>query len=383
MPGDEAFVAPTTTTATAALRLAREALEGAVGVQDLEALARERLRAMDFDYIAGGAWDERTLAANRSAFSRWVLRPRVLVDVEELDISATVLGERLPFPILVAPTAFHRLAHPEGEVASARGAAEAGAVFTMSTAATSSVEDVAAVAGRRWFQLYVHRDRRVAEDLLRRASDAGFTALVVTADLPYLGVRERDDRNAFELPDEFDMRALATSFATVTGASGDERFVDLDFDPTLSWKDVAWLRSLWPGFLLVKGILTAEDAGLAVQHGVDGIVVSNHGGRQLDGAVASLDALPEVVEAAGGAAEVLLDGGVRRGTDVLTALALGARGVMIGRPVLWGLAVGGARGVRWVLERLRDELALSMALCGVTSVADIGRELVGPAPGLR
>jgi 4-hydroxymandelate oxidase len=375
MPGDEA-----TAPATAALRLARQSLEGAVRLEDLEAIARQRMRAMDFDYVAGGAWDERTLAANRAAFSRWVIRPRVMVDVSQIDTATDVLGQRLAFPILLSPTGFHGLEHADGEVETARGAASAGAVFCVSTAATAPLEDVAAVGGPRWFQLYVHRDRRVAEDLVRRAFEADFSALIVTVDVPYLGVRERDDRNAFDLPPGMGMRTLAQSVATVTGRSIDNQVADLDFDPSLSWQDLAWLRSIWPRPILVKGILTAEDAKLAVEHGVDGIVVSNHGGRQLDGSIASLDALPDVVDGAGGSAVVLLDGGVRRGTDVLTALALGASAVMIGRPYLWGLAVAGGRGVRWVLERLRDELTLTMALAGVTTIAGIGPGLVVPAP---
>jgi 4-hydroxymandelate oxidase len=374
MSGDEA-------PATAALRLARESLEGAVRLEDLEAMARGRMRAMDFDYVAGGAWDERTLAANRAAFSRWVIRPRVLVDVSDIDIRTEVLGHLLPFPVLLSPTGFQGLEHPDGEVETARGAASMGTVFCVPTAATASLEDVAAVGGPRWFQLYVHRDRRIAEHLVGRAFGAGYSALVLTVDLPYLGVRERDDRNAFDLPPGIGMRTLAESVAAVTGQAIDKQMSDLEFDPSLSWKDVAWLRSIWPRPILIKGILTREDAALAVEHGVDGIVVSNHGGRQLDGAIASLDALADVVDGAAGGADVLLDGGVRRGTDVLTALALGAKAVMIGRPYLWGLAVAGERGVRWVLQRLRDELILAMALAGVTSIGGIGRDLVIAAPG--
>lgn len=352
---------------------------------ELEDLARAKVPKPAFDYIAGGAEDEVTLRRNREAFSRWVLRPRVLSGVGVRDTSTTVLGTRVSMPVLVAPTAFHGLVHPEGEVATSRGTAAAGTVMVASTIATRTLEEIAAAgAAPRWFQLYVYRDRKVTEDLVGRAVKAGYRAIVLTADTPVLGRREKDERNRFSLPPGLGIANVRP--AGLDGMPEAERgsalaaYVGGLLDASLTWVDLDWLKSISPVPVVVKGILTAEDAALAADHGVDGIVVSNHGGRQLDGSPATLDALPEVVEAVRGRAEVYLDGGVRRGTDVLKALALGARAVLVGRPVLWGLALGGADGVRQVLERLKAELDTAMAIAGRRSLADVDRSLVAPAP---
>jgi 4-hydroxymandelate oxidase len=326
-----------------------------LNVVDYERAAEERLDPATFGYFAGGANDEWTLAENRAAFGRWVLRPRMLVDVSELTTATTVLGTELSFPVLVAPMAFQGLAHPDGEVAMARGAAAAGTAMCLATLSMAPLEDVR--DGARWFQLYWSPDRGAVKDLVERAEAAGHGAIVVTIDLPVLGRRERDLRTGFETPIE----------------------IDSVVDPSLTWRDLEWLRSLTSLPLLVKGVLTAEDATLALEAGVEGIVVSNHGGRQLDGVAASLDALPEVAEAVGDRAVVLMDGGVRRGTDVVKALALGAKAVLVGRPVLWGLAVDGAEGVERVLTLLRDELELALALCGCRSPDEVTRAHVGPS----
>ena len=352
-----------------------------LSVEDYEAAAAGRMDPTAFDYYAGGSGAEWTLAENRRAFDRWVLRPRVLVDVSAVDLTATVLGDPLPFPFLLAPTGFHKLAHPDGEVATAGAAADLGALMVLSSMSTVTLEEVAGVAGPRWFQLYAFRDRGVTEALVRRAEAAGYTAMVLTVDVPAIARRYRDERNGFTLPEglapanfqpgglpDASGSALVAFFAQMGGA-------------VLTWKDLEWLRSLSSMKLLLKGVLTGEDARLADDAGVDGVIVSNHGGRQLDGAVASLDALPEVVEAAGDRMEVLMDGGIRRGSDVLKALALGARAVLVGRAYLWGLAVDGRAGVHRVLSLLREELTLAMALCGAPSVSAIDRTMVARAPG--
>jgi 4-hydroxymandelate oxidase len=362
--------------------------EDRVGIEDFERGARERLPKMVFDYYEGGAGDEWTLAENRRAFDRWVLRPRVLVGVEKIDLSTTVLGQPMPFPMAVAPTAFHRLAHPDGELATARAAASVGALMVLSTISTVSLEDVAVTGVDRWFQLYVMRDHSLAEELVRRAAAAGYRALVLTVDTPQLGPRLRDVRNRFTLPPAIGLANLPNiALPDGSGPAGrapSSELSDLfasEHDASLSWDDLAWLRSLSPMPLVLKGVLTAEDARIAADAGVHGIIVSNHGGRQLDGVPAALDALPEVVEAAGERVEVMMDGGIRRGTDVLKALGLGARAVFVGRPFLWGLACGGESGVRQVLELLRDEMTLAMQLAGRRTVAEVDRSLVARAPG--
>lgn len=358
-----------------------------ISVADYEALARSRMDRGAFDYFAGGAGDERTLAMNVSAFDRWVLRPRVLVDMRQVNTSTTVFGQVLSSPILLAPAALQRLAHPDGERATARAAAAVGTAFVVSTVSSVSIEEVAAAApgAMLWFQLYVYKDPAITKDMVARAEAAGCRALVLTVDTPLLGRRERDARNRFALPEGIEpanfaaIHHLVAARAAKEGESPFAAQVQQLFDPSLDWDRIGWLKSITRMPLLLKGVVTPEDARLAVQAGVAGIIVSNHGGRQLDGAEATIMALPRVVEAVGGALPVLVDGGIRRGVHVLTALALGAKAVFIGRPYLWGLAVDGERGVRDVCELLREELELAMALSGKPSVDRIDRSLVAEA----
>jgi 4-hydroxymandelate oxidase len=355
-----------------------------INVFELETLARERLSKEAYDYYASGAHDEVTLRENRAAFDRVALAYRVLVDVSHRDLTTSVLGQPVSMPILVAPTAFHRLATPEGEVATVRAAGAAGTVMILSTLSNTPVEEVvAAASGPVWFQLYVYRDRKATEGLVRRAEAAGCRALVLTVDAPLLGRRERDVRNRFRLPPGLAVaNMLPVGYGEVGPALGDSglaAYVTSLLDPGLSWRDVAWLRSITELPVLVKGIVRPDDAVRAAEAGAAGIVVSNHGGRQLDTSPATLDVLPEIADALasrGHRIEVLMDGGVRRGTDVLKALALGARAVLVGRPVLWGLAADGEAGAAYALRLLRDEFDLAMALAGTPTVADITRDLV-------
>lgn len=355
-----------------------------VNLSELEALARERLSRDAYDYYASGAQDEVTLRENRAAYERLTLAYRVLVDVSRRDLSATVLGQPVAMPILVAPTAFHRLAVPEGEIATARAAGAAGTVMILSTLSNTPVEEVvAAASGPVWFQLYVYRDRRATEGLVRRAEAAGCRALVLTVDAPYIGRRERDVRNRFHLPPGLSVANMLPvgygDLPQATADSGLAAYVSALLDPSLSWKDVAWLRSITHLPVLVKGIVREDDALRAADSGAAGLVVSNHGGRQLDTSPATIEVLPGIADALkahGHEIEVLVDGGVRRGTDVLKALALGARAVLVGRPILWGLAANGEAGAAWALRHLRDELDLAMALAGAPTVADITRDLV-------
>jgi isopentenyl diphosphate isomerase/L-lactate dehydrogenase-like FMN-dependent dehydrogenase len=292
-----------------------------------------------------------------------------LIDVSERDPGTTLLGRRRPHPILVAPTAYHRLAHPEGEEATARGAAAAQAIFCLSSLATAGPSDVAAAApdGVRWFQLYVFRDRGVSRELLDAAIESGYEAIVVTVDLPVLGIRERDVRSQYVIPDTL----IGRSAMRGRGSFSMLQIGEL-IDPTLTWADVEEFASGCGLPVLVKGVLTPEDARLAAEHGAAGVVVSNHGGRQLDTVPAGADALPAVAEAVGDRLDVIVDGGIRRGTDVLKALALGARAVMVGRPVVWGLAVDGENGVRTVLELLLAEFDVTLALAGTPRASAIG-----------
>jgi isopentenyl diphosphate isomerase/L-lactate dehydrogenase-like FMN-dependent dehydrogenase len=336
-----------------------------VNVGDYERLAEERLEPGAFGYTVGGAGDEWTMRENVAAFNRWVLRPRVLVDVGSVTTATSVLGQDVSMPILVAPTAFQRLVHPEGEAPMARAAAAAGTVFCLSTLSSASPAEIAAAApgGRNWFQLYWSPDRGFTAELVGAAAAAGFSAIVLTVDLPVAGRRERDIRAAFELPADIPLPNIAAEL----GGGDFHAALGEVVDRTITWRDLEWLASLTDLPLVVKGILTAEDARLACEHGVAGVVVSNHGGRQLDGVSATLDALPEVVEACAGEVAVLVDSGVRRGTDVVKALALGARAVLVGRAALWGLAVDGEEGVRHVLELLRAEVELALTLLGCPS----------------
>jgi 4-hydroxymandelate oxidase len=344
-----------------------------LNVADYERLAAERLDEGAYAYYAGGAGDEATLRDNVEAFGRRQLRPRVLVDVAEPSTATTVLGQEVALPVLVAPVAFQRVAHPDGEVAMAKAAAAAGTVMCLSTLSTSTPEEVAAVGGMCWFQLYVPSDDGRARELVDRARALGFRALVLTVDAPVLGRRERDLRTGFTIPNRLTVDALARGGVTPHGAFH-------GMSASVTWRDVERFAVLSELPVIVKGVLTAEDARLACEHGAAGLVVSNHGGRQLDGVAATLDALPEVVEAVEGRIEVLLDGGIRRGTDVVKALALGARAVLAGRAPLWGLVVDGEAGAHRVLELLRAEVELALQLVGCRTPADVTPAHVGRRP---
>jgi isopentenyl diphosphate isomerase/L-lactate dehydrogenase-like FMN-dependent dehydrogenase len=340
-----------------------------LNVHDFEDAARERLDPGVYGYIAGGAGDEQTLRANTAALARWELRPRVLVDVGSVTTATTVLGREVALPVLVAPTAFQRLADPEAEQSTARAAAAARTVMILATLSSVTPAELASAApdGARWFQLYWSRDRGFTKSLVEAVMESGFEALVLTVDLPVPGRRERDLRANFALPQDLPLPNLPVR---VQG-EGFHTALHSAVDDTLTWRDLEWLRSVCSLPLVVKGILTAEDALLAVEHGAAAVVVSNHGGRQLDGVPATLDVLPEVVEAVGGRVEVLLDGGIRRGADVLKALALGARATLSGRAVLWGLGAAGEAGATRVLALLREEIELGLKLLGCPSPADV------------
>jgi 4-hydroxymandelate oxidase len=349
-----------------------------LNLHEYEAAARALLPPMVWAYVAGGSGDEVTLRANRAAFARWRLLPRVLRGWREVSTVTSVLGHEIALPVVVAPSGRHRLFHDDGERATARAARTAGTIYTMSTAATLPFEEIVPEAGPWWFQLYIYRDRGVTRDLVERAAAAGASALVVTVDTPMRARREAEERSRFAMPPGITTAHLAARSST-TDPSGVAAAANAVFDPALCWDDLDWLASLAPLPLLLKGILHPGDGVRAVDFGARAVLVSNHGGRQLDSAVAALDALPAVVEAVAGRAEVLMDGGVRRGTDILKALALGARAALIGRPIHWGLAVGGEAGVRHVLELLRAELARDLMLCGLTSPHDADRFLLVPS----
>ena len=341
-------------------------------VADFERLAAAVLPAEVRDFVAGGAGGETTLNANRAALDRVFLRPRVLRDVSRCGTAATLLGRPVGMPVATAPVAYQRLLHPDGEAATARAAAAAGVPFVVSTLSSIPVEEVTAVGGDVWFQLYWLRDTAQTLDLVRCAEDAGCSAIMLTVDVPWMGRRLRDVRNGFTLPAHVRAANLGTGDAAHTrrpGASAVAAHTAQAFSPTLTWESVAVLRRHTRLPLILKGILTPQDALHAVEFGVDAIVVSNHGGRQLDGALPSITALAEVAPAVGGACEVLLDSGIRSGTDVLRALALGASGVLLGRPLLWGLAAGGEAGALRVLELLAEELRDALGLAGCPGVA--------------
>ncbi len=352
-----------------------------VNVFDFEPVAQDRLSELAYAYYASGANDEITLRENRAALDRRALHYRVLVDVSRREAATTVLGHPVSMPIMVAPTAFHGLAHPDAELATARAASTAGTIMVLSTMSNTPVEEVTrAASGPVWFQLYAYRDRAITRDLVQRVEAAGCRALMLTVDAPVLGRRERDLRNRFSLPPELAVANLTAAgldcLPLESAGSGLATYFATLLDPSLSWEIVSWLRSITSLPLLVKGIIRPDDAVLAAEHGVQGIVVSNHGGRQLDTAPATIDVLGPIADAVAGRAQILMDGGIRRGTDVVKALALGARAVMIGRPILWGLAADGERGVARVLELLRDELDTALALCGCPTIAAITRDLV-------
>ncbi|KAI4298290.1 hypothetical protein L6164_031867 [Bauhinia variegata] len=364
-------------------------------VAEFEEIAKKKLPKMVYDYYASGAEDQWTLKENRNAFSRILFRPRILVDVSKIDITTNVLGFKIAMPIMIAPTAMQKMAHPEGENATARAASAAGTIMALTTLTTSSIEEVASTGpGIRFFSVHMFKDRNVAAQLVRRAERAGFKAIVLTVDAPILGHREADIKNRFTLPPHLTLK----NFEDVhlgkideTNDSGLASYVAGQMDRSLSWKDVKWLQTITSLPILLKGVITAEDTRIAIQSGASGIIVSNHGARQLDYVPATITALEEVVKAAQGKVPVFMDGGIRRGTDVFKALALGASAVFIGRPVVFALAAAGEAGVRKVLDMLRDEFELTMALNGCRSLREITRDhivtewdrpRIAPAPRL-
>jgi L-lactate dehydrogenase (cytochrome) len=378
-------------------RLAR-----AASVEDLRRIARRRLPGGVFDYIDGAAEDERTLAANQAAFAATTFRPRVLRGIQQVDVASTVLGKPLAYPLVLAPTGFTRIADPEGELAVARAAARAGLPYTLSTLSTRSIEEVRAVSdGRLWFQVYAWRDRGLVKEMVDRAAAARYEALVLTVDTAVLGRRERDVRRGFSLPPTIGpgtlvdgalhpgwtwafVRSDPIRFANVAGQEvGDgaspvtlSDYINTQFDPALSWADVEWLRSVWGGPLVLKGVQTVDDAVLAAECGVDAVALSNHGGRQLDGAPATLPLVAPVTDAVGGRTEVICDGGVRRGSDIAKAVAAGAAAAMAGRAYLYGLGAAGERGVDRVLDWFRADLVRTLSLLGAGSIGDLDRSLL-------
>ena len=389
------------------LDLVSRRLLGAASINDLRTIAKRRMPGGVFDYVDGGAEDEVALAGNSAAFRRMSFRPRVLRGVGRVDPSGNLLGRTLPMPLVLAPTGFTRILHPAGELAVARSAARAGLPYTLSTLSTRSIEEVAAVSdGPKWFQVYVWRDRKMVEGMLERAAGAGYEAIVVTVDTAVLGRRERDIRRGFTLPPALGLdtiidglrrprwtwdlvRSEPIVFANVVGsgvADGNDPvtlsdYMNAEFDPGLSWADLEWIRAAWPGPVIIKGIQCAADAVIAADLGLEAIAVSNHGGRQLDGSPAPVDLLPSVSEAVGDRMEIICDGGIRRGSDIVKALALGADACMIGRAYLYGLAAAGERGVDHALSLLRDGVVNTMALIGATSLRDLKPELVDTRGG--
>jgi L-lactate dehydrogenase (cytochrome) len=384
-------------------------LAPAANVDDLRRVARRRLPRGVFDYVDGGAEDERTMADNRAAFARTTFRPRVLRDVSKVDAGTTVLGVPVPFPLALSPTGFTRIVSPGGELDVARAAARAGVPYTLSTMATRSIEEVRAVSsGRLWFQVYVWRDRGLVAEMVQRAAAARYEALVVTVDTAVLGRRERDVRRGFTMPPKLGLGTLLDGaihpswtaafvrsepirFANVTGQRvGDgasavslAEYVSAQYDPSLSWADIEWFRSIWDGALILKGIQTVEDARLAADAGVTAIALSNHGGRQLDDAPTPYDLVAPVADQVGGSVEILCDGGIRRGSDIVKAVAAGARAAMAGRAYLYGLGAAGERGVDHVLALLAADVSRTMALLGAAGIDQLHRGLLSTRPAHR
>jgi (S)-mandelate dehydrogenase len=379
------------------------AVSGAYTIEDLRRLAERRLPRAVFDFYDGGAEEELTLRANRAAFERARLAPKVLVDVSYVNTKATIVGASAELPIAIAPTGGVGFGWPGGDVAIARAAAAYGIPYTLSTAATASIERIARAApGRLWFQAYILKPREFTLRLIERARAADYEALIVTVDLPVGGKRERDFRNGFGIPFHFTSRNVfdfasrpGWAFGMLrrgmpvlenligfssdsTSASAIASSVGRNYDTSFDWDGLKAIRDVWPRKLLIKGIARPDDAERAAAIGCDGVVVSNHGGRQLDGAIATLDALPAIARAVGGRISVLVDGGVRRGVDVVKAIASGAEAVLIGRAMLYGVSAAGERGAAWALEILRDELIRSMQLCGVRTIGEIGADLLAP-----
>lgn len=351
----------------------------AVTLAEFETIARERMHPIAFDYVAGGAWEEISLAEAEAAWQRYRFRPRVLVDVATVDPSTTMLGKPGAMPVATAPMAVHGLCHPDGEIATARAAAAAGVPFTLSTVSSRSIELVAAGApdARRWFQLYVQVDQGETRDLVERSAAAGYDALFLTVDLPILGYRQRDRRNGWKMAVPLGNFQHENGPTHRPDASGYEA-LEQPRRRTLTWDDVEEIRSWTPLKFVLKGILTEEDARLAVEHGADAIVVSNHGARQLDRTVAPIDVLEPIVAAVAGRTEVWVDGGIRRGLDIAIALALGATGVLVGRPILYALAAGGQLGVERALAILREEFEIALTLLGAPSAAELTRAHLAP-----
>lgn len=374
-------------------------LNRCINTRDYQALARKRLPRPIVDFFDGGAEDEKTLAANRAAFDDWSLLPSAMNDVARIDASARVMGQALDWPFVVGPTGLPGLLHPDGELAIARAAELVGAMYTLSTMASRSIEEVAAATnGPKAFQLYLFRDRGISLELLQRAKAAGYAALILTVDVQVPANRERDRRSGMIVPPRFTLRTFIdfalrpawcwnvlvrrpVKLANFTGRRADPgipllAFINEQFDPSISWRDLEWVASNWNGPLAIKGILATEDAAKACDHGASAVILSNHGGRQLDAAVAPLEMLPAVADQVGNRAEIILDGGIRRGTDMLKSLALGATACMTGRVGLYGLGAGGAEGAAGVLRTLRAEFDRDLALLGTASVAQVDRSRI-------
>jgi 4-hydroxymandelate oxidase len=352
-----------------------------VNLTEFEAFAQGKVSEATFGYYVSGANDEITLRENRSAFDRIKLLPHVLRDISNRNMTTTILGHTFPTPVFIAPMATQRLAHPDGELGMVRGAGQHGVGMILSTMSTCKIEDIAeARSAPTWFQLYVYKDRWVSEGLVKRAEAAGYSALVLTVDTPFLGRRERDVRNRYAPPLGYEPVNLPLENLSALNANNESNFAEFMRTKMraddMTWEAVAWLKTITNMPIFLKGILRADDAAAAVQAGADGIIVSNHGGRQLDTVPATIEVLPEVAAAVQGRVPILMDGGVRRGTDVIKAIALGAQGVLIGRPMIWALAYDGEAGVSYALKLLLDEIDLAMALCGCASLSDMTRDLV-------